>query len=418
MKGLRRLALLLLPLLFWGRAALAGSQGPAATGPTIVLADEQFASGPLRSEAAVRAFLAEQGSFLTTATLEPVKGIPMPAVQSLVFLGETYTVSAALLLTLADMEMGLLSAEQPRRAPQTIADWFRQRAMILSRWFYDGYYGIAGAPNRPSPGGEDVPPAGNAATYALRNYYFTHVYDGGEPVAALAAWEEALQTRYAALFGPPLGGQARLEPPTPDDWRALPPLRLPWPGGEIWHLTGGPHNFDGSKRLPLSGVDFQPAASTGCNPPIAAQDWVVASAPGLAIDYQTHWVKLDHDGDGQASSGWQTVYGHLAYRIPDGTWAKEGWRLGSPSCLGGFAGGAHVHFGVKYENIWQPIETVRLSGWAFERGEEAYEGGMVRDGQPARQSCYHSGEPLMDCTHAALVSDNLARTVWPTLGME
>lgn len=418
MKPVRRLALLLLLLLLWGEAGPAHSQPPPLGESGIVLADEQFTSGPLRDEPAVQAFLQERGSFLAAATLEPVKGIPMPAVPSLVFLGEAYSVSPALLLTLADMEMGVLTAGQPPRAPQTVADWFRQRAMVLSRWFYDAYYGIAGAPNRPSPGGEEVPPAGNAATYALRNYYFTHVYGGGEPVAALASWEEALQRRYAALAGPPLAGKARLAPPTPAEWRELPALRLPWPGQERWHLTGGPHNFDGSKRLPLSGVDFQPAESTGCNPPIAAQDWVVASAPGLAIDYQTHWVKLDHDGDGQASTGWQTVYGHLAYRIPDGTWVREGWRLGSPSCLGGFAGGVHVHFGVKYENIWQPVESIRLSGWAFERGEEAYEGGMVRDGEPERQSCYHSEEPLMDCTHAALVSDNLARAAWPGLRME
>lgn len=417
MKPLRWFPLLLLLPLLWDRAAPAHSQAPAGE-PTILLADEQFASGPLRDEPAVRAFLQAQGSFLASATLEPVKGIPMPAVQSLVFLGEAYSVSPALLLTLADMEMGVLSAGQPTRAPQTFADWFRQRAMILSRWFYDAYYGIAGAPNRPSPGGERVPPAGNAATYALRNYFFTHVYGGGEPVAALAAWEELLQRRYAATFGPPLGGKARLAPPTPADWQKLPALRLPWPGGEVWHLTGGPHNFDGSKRLPLSGVDFQPAESTGCNPPIAAEDWVVASAPGLTIDYQTHWVKLDHDGDGEAATGWQTVYGHLAYRIPDGAWVREGWRLGSPSCLGGYAGGVHVHFGVKYENVWQPVEAVRLSGWAFERGEEAYEGGMVREGGVTRQSCYHSEQPLMDCTHAAVVSDNRARIRRTGFGLE
>jgi hypothetical protein len=215
-----------------------------------------------------------------------------------------------------------------------------------------------------------------------------------------------------------LGGRARLEPPTPAEWQALPALSLPWPGGETWRLTGGPHNFDGSKRLPLSGVDFQPAEFTGCNPPIAPQAWVVAGAAGLTIDYQTHWVKLDHDGDGEASSGWQTVYGHLAHRAGDGRWIAKGHWLGSPSCLGGFAGGVHTHFGVKYENVWQPIESIRLSGWSIERGEEAYEGGMVREGWPARQSCYQSGEPLMDCTHAALVSDNLSRAAWTGFGME
>jgi LasA protease len=395
---------------------LAASSGQAATdaelASPVAISDEQFTSGPLRGEVAVQRLLEEHGSFLAAATLEPVEGIPMPAAAALTFLGEAYSVSPALLLALGEVQLGALSSAQPTRSAETMADWFRLAAMSLSRWFYDAYYGINNAPDRPLPVSVPVPVAGNAATYSLRNYYFVQAYGGGgDPLAALLAWEDKLAAVYEESFGPIRAGKTRLEPPAGAALGELPALRLPWPGGETWYLTGGPHNFDGSKRLPLSGVDFQPPGATGCTPPIASQHWVLASAPGLAIDYQRNWVKLDHDGDGDATTGWQTVYGHLAWRVADGTWARTGARLGSPSCLGGYASGVHVHFGVKFENVWQPLETVVLSGWRFERGEEAYEGLMVRDGQPERRACFRSGAPHMDCTHAGIVSDNHTRVL-------
>lgn len=406
------------PPVFWlillalgGLLVAAPGHGAAAgLAPAVAISDEQFSSGPLRGELAVQRLLEERGSFLAAATLEPVEGIPMPAAAAITFLGEAYSVSPALLLALGEVQLSALSSDRPTRAPAATADWFRLAAMSLSRWFYDAYYGINNAPNRPLPVSVALPVAGNAATYALRNYYFVQLYGGGaEPLAALLAWEAQLAAAYEADFGPMLAGKSSLRPPAGAQLGELPPLRLPWPGGETWYLTGGPHNFDGSKRLPLSGADFQPPGVTGCTPPVAHQHWVLSSAAGRAIDYQRNWVKLDHDGDGDATTGWQTVYGHLAYRVVDGAWVPAGGRVGSPSCQGGYASGVHVHFGVKYENVWQPLETIVLSGWRFQRGEEAYEGLMLRDGQPERQSCFRSGAPNMDCTHAGLLSDNQPR---------
>jgi LasA protease len=398
------LAILLLAQVGTARAE-EGALVPAA----VFIGDEQFVTGPLRGEAAVEALLETEGSFLATATLEPVEGIPMPAAAALVFLAEAYSVSPALLLALGEVQFGALSSERPTRSAETTADWFRLSASALSRWFYDAYYGIDGAPDRPLPVGAPVPTAGNAGTYALRNYYFSQVYAGGDPVSALAAWEQQLGEVYEARFAPLLAGKLRAQPPAPAERAALPPLRFPWPGGESWHLTGGPHNFDGTHRLPLSGLDFQPVGATGCHS-AAVQHWVVAGAGGLTIDYQRNWVKLDHDGDGDAATGWQTVYGHLTYRIYDGARVRPGTRLGSPSCQGGYASGVHVHFGVKFENVWQPIESIALSGWRAERGEAAYEGFMVRAGAPERRACFRSDAETMDCNHAALVSDNW---MWP-----
>jgi LasA protease len=396
----------LLALVLLAPASVAQSRAQTDAPTAVAVSDEQFVTGPLRGEADVAAVVATEGGFLATATLEPVAGIPMPAAAALAFLGEAYSVSPALLLALSELQFGGLSLVQPTRSPAVLSDWYRLTAMVLSRWFYDAYYGINNAPERPWPVEGALPTAGNAGTYALRNYYFTHVYGGGEPAAALAAWEAQLRAVYESRFGSLLAGKMRLVPPGASERTALPVLRLPWVGGAVWNLTGGPHNFDGSDRLPLSGVDFQPAGVTGCDPAQATRHWVVAAAPGRVIGTQRNWVKLDHDGDGDSRTGYQTVYGHLIYRIADGSLVQAGTRLGSPSCQGGFASGMHVHFGVKFENVWQPIESVLVSGWRVQRGDEAYEGTMVRAGAAERLACFRSEAETMDCTHAALLSDN------------
>ncbi|MFW6183574.1 MAG: M23 family metallopeptidase [Chloroflexota bacterium] len=372
----------------------------------LTVSDEQFVSGTLRGQPSVARFLAERNSFLLAHPLEPVLGKPMPGPIALAFLGEAYSVSPALLLTLAEMEHDLLSDGRAAAQDPALGDWFRWTAMQLSRWFYDYYAGRATpltSPLRERPLRE---PAGNAATYALRAYFLTRVYGGGDPQAGLDAWEEALVATYEAHFGPALAGQLRARRPTVADRATLPALKLPWVRGDTWYFTGGPHNFDGSDRYPLSGVDFQPAGRPGCEPDVARLRWVVASAAGRSVDYQTNWLKLDHDGDGNPHSGWQTVYGHLANRLGDGRAVAQGQPLGNPSCRGGFAGGVHVHFGVKFQNVWQPISEFTLSGWQFENGEDAYHGWMVRDGFEPRLSCVQPDREYMDCANAALISDN------------
>lgn len=189
----RWLVLLVLVVLLAGGTAH-GEENPGEPA-AVALSDEQFVTGPLRGEAAVQTLLEAEGSFLATATLEPVAGIPMPAAAALVFLGEAYSVSPALLLAVSEVQFGVLSLAQPTRSPAMLSDWYRLTAMVLSRWFYDAYYGINNAPDRPWPVSAAVPTAGNAATYALRNYYFTQVYGGGKVVSALATWEGQLDRK-------------------------------------------------------------------------------------------------------------------------------------------------------------------------------------------------------------------------------
>ena len=378
--------------------------------------DEQFVSGALRGQTQIERYLRYHGGFLADISLEPTLGKQTPAAEGLAFLGEVYSVSPALLLILAagsfDLHLpsGHSATDVSDAAPtdeEALASWFRWTAMTLSRWFYDHYYGHDLPLVTPVLGESFHLNAGNAATYALRSYFFAEIYTDGDPREALAAWEQALTAAYAARFAPPLAGRLHARHPTAADLATLPPLRLPWTGGDTWYYTGGPHNFDGSNRLPLSGVDFQPAGPYGCNPEVALGRWVVAAAPGRTIDYQSHWLKLDHDHDGDANTGWQTVYGHLANRAGDDVPLRQGHPLGNPSCYGGFAGGVHVHFGLKFQNVWQPAEQLLLSGWTLQSGLDPYHGAMTKPGYPDRQSCFHPDRPNMDCAHAALtVHDN------------
>ncbi len=416
---LLQFTLLLLTLLAApaGRRAFAADSRPqeAPLPAPFTFSDEQFVSGALRGQMQIERYLQRHGGMLAELTLEPTLGKYSPAAEGLAFLGEAYSVSPALLLTLARDSFDLptdhtvtVEAASPA-APideEALAHWFRWTAMTLSRWFYDHYYEHALPLVTPVLGETFHLNAGNSATYALRSYFFAEIYTSGDPHEALAAWEQALAAAYAAQFAPPLAGRLHARQPTAADLATLPPLRLPWTSGDTWYYTGGPHNFDGSNRLPLSGVDFQPAGPYGCNPEVALGRWVLAAAAGRTVDYQSHWLKLDHDHDGDPNTGWQTVYGHLANRAGDDVPLRQGHPLGNPSCYGGFAGGVHVHFGVKFQNVWQPAEQLILSGWGFERGLEPYHGAMYKAGQADRESCFEPDRPNMDCAFAALVSDN------------
>jgi murein DD-endopeptidase MepM/ murein hydrolase activator NlpD len=71
-------------------------------------------------------------------------------------------------------------------------------------------------------------------------------------------------------------------------------------------------------------------------------------------------------------------------RVWAGTQVRTGDPIGHPSCLGGFSTGAHLHFARRYNGEWMPVEggpsPLVLSSWAFQAGEEDYDGTMSADG--------------------------------------
>jgi len=195
-----------------------------------------------------------------------------------------------------------------------------------------------------------------------------------------AAGPDGMIQTYRALFGDPFQYAAAIIPAG----LTAPPMELPWAAGETWYFTGGAHGGWGSGSA-YAAVDFVgDPKPTDCT---VSPMWVRAAAPGLVIrsDYGEVLVDLGEQPDGLEQTGWVVLYMHIADqdRVAVGTHLKTGDPIGHPSCTGGFATGAHVHFARRYNGEWIPVAgspaPLVLSGWTFQVAG-AYQGTMSKDG--------------------------------------
>lgn len=381
-----------------------------------LLSDDQFlAGGPWQGDQ-IQHLLEEQLSPLAQATLEPFEGYPVAASEALSALGSRHTVSPAVLLTLVDMEFGVLrplDSGAPLLSTEdsaALSVWLRATAEALSRSFYQQYgLGVSQAGDATSAAGVATDRV-NAASYAIAEYL------AGQGLTAEAAQEQQQRfvATYTAAFGSPLQGSLHAVRPwaaveateSLSEEKPLPPLQLPWGGTGTWKYNGGPH---GGNREAL---DFQPLDKNGCNPNIASDRWVAAAAGGRVTYASSYMVIIDHDSDGNTTTGWQTFYLHVAnIQVSSGTDVTPGTKLGNPSCLGGdgTSTGVHVHFAVRYHNASQAANGRIISGWRVEQGVGSYHG-YLRKGNVTRESGCRLSSPYADCTwnHAssAVVSDN------------
>jgi hypothetical protein len=195
----------------------------------------------------------------------------------------------------------------------------------------------------------------NAATAGLHNL-FAMLY-------SRSAWQQKLSgadgflALYQRMFGDPWARAAAVEPLIPASL-VQPPLELPFPAGEFWSFTSGPH-WAWNYGTPRGALDFAPANSEArCE---VSRQWATASAAGLVVRAGNNAVVLDLDGDGFEQTGWTLLYFHLADDglVQQGVWVELNDPLGHPSCEGGSATGSHVHLARKYNGEWLPAE-----GWA------------------------------------------------------
>jgi murein DD-endopeptidase MepM/ murein hydrolase activator NlpD len=190
-------------------------------------------------------------------------------------------------------------------------------------------------------------------------------------------------------------------------------LKLPWPRGEEWFYTGGPHYGGASVR---SGVDFAPGAQPIACPRISADiqstRWVVAAADGVVITSRDSIVEIDHTG------GLRTGYMHLAdIQVQVGDPVMRGERLGHPSCAappGGSTTGVHLHFYFKQGEEHVPADRKVLSGWTIQAAGTDYNGTMTKPNENTRTAdggrCAPNRTDLGGCTvlniRNDLISDN------------
>lgn len=321
-------------------------------GPDQLLQDAELLYGPALQGFDLQAFLAARPDLLA--------GDPTGNAAAIERLALQHSLSPKLLIALLDLEGA--GAGEP----------LSQRLASMAMWLDDGYYGLlyrqeadvifADGSRRRGP------LAGGAAHFAVARYLARSESEASWP----ARMQRFAQT-YEALFGP----ASVVAHPLPD--RLIqPPLLLPWSEGERWHYTGGPHGAWGVATA-WGAVDFAPPSLVGCR---AAPEWVIASAPGRVAYSAEGLVLVDLDDDGFLGSGWVLAYLHMATegRVAAGTWLEAGDRVGLPSCEGGVADGAHVHFARRYNGHWLPADEgpapLELSGWSFRSLGEEYDGSM------------------------------------------
>ncbi len=216
--------------------------------------------------------------------------------------------------------------------------------------------------------------------------------------ADYATWQHdtsmnGLLDTYLRYFGDPF--VEAVEPLVPDELEQ-PTLAFPFPSGQVWYFTGGPHGGYGSGSA-WSAVDFAPpdditTVTSGC---YISENYATAVAAGIIARIAEGTVILDLDGDGDESTGWTILYLHMSSldRVQAGARVATGDRIGRPSCEGGFSTGTHMHIARRYNGEWIPVScdecaagierpSLVMGGWTFYGlpGQE-YQGGLVRGGE-------------------------------------
>ena len=156
---------------------------------------------------------------------------------------------------------------------------------------------------------------------------------------------------------------------------ALPPagmFQLPFSIDETWTFNG----VHGPRK---EAIDF----SVGRPWPRWKSDtsniWVVAAAPGVVRRTASCGLEIDH------ADGWTTVYYHLEHIVRDAGPVNANDRLANiantpreAACDGGSSTAPHVHFALKHNGEFVPINGLVLSGWQVHSGRGRYDSNCAR----------------------------------------
>jgi LysM repeat protein len=365
-------------------------------GPSLkLIPDSELVYGPATIDFDLEGFISRQGGYLAGYT-EQVEGELRTGAQIVQIVSQRFSVGPRVLLALLEMQSGWVTQAQPGGEtlvyPMGHVQGYQEGLFHQLSWaavrLNEGYYGWKrgdrGTVLLTNGVRVGLAPQLNAGTAGVQNC-LAELASTWDEWLAMAGADGFLAT-YQRFFGNPFA--YTVEPLVPRDLRQ-PELRLPWPAGETWYYTGGPHGGwgTGSGRAAL---DFVPGGKMlGCAP---APDWVTAAAPGLVLRSENGEVVVDLDGDGFEQSGWVLLYLHIYNqdRVERGTWLEQGQRIGHPSCEGGASDATHLHFARRYNGEWIPAGSgscpMVLSGWTAHEAAMPYEGTMTR-GTEERVAC-------------------------------
>lgn len=379
---------------------------PDVTGSSFrIVPDSRLVRAPGSGSFDVDAFIAAQSGYIRNAT-DSVNDKTLTAAEIVKRVSLEYSVDARLLLALLEYRGGWLSNPNPDEqiktyplgAPASPLGFDRNGLYRQLTWAADnlnrGYYTwkqgaldtlefTDGARIRLS---SDI----NAGTAAVQ--YMLSLYSD-YPAWARGVAEDGLFSVYRQYMGDPHDGAlAVVVPPDVEQ----PEMTFPFPSGETWFFTGGPHGGWGSGSA-WAAIDFAPPddltdKTSAC---YISDYFATALAPGVVVRTDEGTVVLDLDtptspADGDETTGWTVLYLHMAARdrIAQGLRVDVGDRIGRPSCEGGFSTGTHMHIARRYNGEWipawcdnctEPRPAFVLSGWTLSGlPNQEYQGYMVR----------------------------------------
>jgi len=361
-------------LLFWGTTFQ-------------ILSDSQFVNGPAAIGFDTGAFVASHPGWLKD--FRDYAGDANHSGAEIVDIVATnYSISPRVLLAVLEYQTGALSQPVPPSGSYPLGEVDYTQAGLYMQLIWaanvlnNGYYAwrtgnlteiehFYGNIERPDPWQ-------TAATVAFQYYYSLH-YSSEDYARAIGP--DGLAHIYRALFGDPWAVD---QPHIPVNLQQ-PELTFPFPAGDTWSFTGGPHNGWGNfMLLPWDALDFAPPAVVGgCIP---TTEVAIAMANGLVVRSETGVVMLDLDRDGDERTGWDILYLHVATtgRVSVGRTLKVGDPVGYPSCEGWKATGTHIHIARKYNGEWIPVDSAisfNLDGWIAHIGNAPYQGTLTRGNQ-------------------------------------
>jgi hypothetical protein len=361
--------------------------------PFKVLPDAAFVDGPAQIGFNTPAFVASQPGWLNNYVTY-AGGQYRTGAEMVDYVATNFSVSPRLLLAIMEYSAGALSQRiMPDRkyileyAQPYFAD-APNLVYLQLVWAADtlnnGYYGwrAGNLIEFDEPDGTLIRPDPwqNAASVGIQ-YFFSRTKFGSNYDNAVGS--DGLSKTYQALFGNPWNLDIKLIPGSLEQ----PPLQFPFPPGQVWTYTGGPHTGWGSLgSQPFAAVDFGPPSEHhGCFTP-DPQNYATAVADGLVVRSGPDGIMLDLDGDGDERTGWDIYYLHLSSptRMPVGKELHSGDLIGYPSCQGGeLVTGTHVHIARKYNGEWILADgalAFNFEGWKIFNGKAAYQGTMKRNG--------------------------------------
>jgi murein DD-endopeptidase MepM/ murein hydrolase activator NlpD len=319
--------------------------------------------------------------------------------QIIQLVAERFSVGPRVLLALIEFQSGWVTqtalTQNQITYPMGLIDASRQGLFFQASWtanhLNEGYYGkISGrlaAYRFKDRTRARVAPTSNPGTVAIQNVLALN--------ATWDAWQnqigsDGFSATYRKLFGDPNANA--IEPLVPNDLKQ-PTLRLPYPDGELWYFTGGPHGGWGDQSA-WAAVDFAPKDTA--NSCIPSRQWAVAAASGKILRVEHGRVMLSLDNNDFQGKGWTLLYLHMATtgRVSPGATVNAGDRIGHPSCEGGDSEASHVHLARLYNGQWIGIDAMPLilSGWKVSAREQDYEGTIAR-GNEMREACNCRDDP-------------------------